>query len=68
MFEQTLLIHNEKGHCFGYQVKVQDKTFYGEGSTAKIAHGLAAQDALSYFKVLRILTQNIYFLIGRYKL
>ena len=50
-FEQTLLIHNELGHCIGYQVQIEGKTFYGEGSTAKIAKGLAAQDALTYIKV-----------------
>ena len=51
-FQQTLLIHNELGNCIGYQVQIGDRTFYGEGSTAKIAKGLAAKDALTYIKVL----------------
>ena len=50
-FQQTLLIHNELGNCIGYQVQIGDRTFYGEGSTAKIAKGLAAKDALTYIKV-----------------
>ena len=61
-FEQTLLVQNELGHAHGFQVKIEDKNFYGEGSSMKIAKGLAALDALTYIKV------GIYLFAGYFRL
>ena len=46
-----MFMHNELGHAHGYQVTVEGKNFYGEGSSLKIAKGLAALDALTWIKV-----------------
>lgn len=47
-----MLMQNELGHALGFQIEVEGKTFYGEGTTVKNAKGLAALDALTYLKVI----------------